>query len=126
MPTPDDDPAPARSPAAIWHEHRDARRLAYQVAPDGRAVFPPRVAQPGTGAALRWAVSAGRGEVHATTVVRRRGAAPRNLALVALDEGFRMMTEVVGMAPEEVSIGLRVRVAWRAQDGAPVFEADAR
>jgi uncharacterized OB-fold protein len=118
------------SPAAAWGEHCRARRLAYQVAPDGTAVFPPRLAQPGTGAPLRWAVSAGRGEVHATTVVRRRGEPPRNLALVTLDEGFRMMSTVVGLPPEDVAVGLRVRVAWRDEpaDGdvpVPVFESIA-
>lgn len=123
---------PASSPAAAFAEHCRARRLAYQVAPDGSAVFPPRMAEPGTGAPLRWAVSAGRGDVYATTVVRRRGEPPRNLALVTLDEGFRMMSAVVGVPPEQVAVGLRVRVAWRQQPGddqaaapVPVFEADA-
>jgi len=114
---------PPPSPAAEWAEHCAARRLAFQRAPDGTPVWPPRLAQPGTGAPLRWEVSAGRGEVYATTVVRPRGEAPRHLCLVALDEGFRMMSAVVDLAPEEVRIGLRVRVAWR-DDGVPVFEAD--
>jgi uncharacterized OB-fold protein len=118
---PADDSAP--SPAAAWAEHCRARRLAYQVAPDGTPVFPPRLAQPGTGAPLRWVASAGRGEVHATTVVRRRGEAPHNVALVELDEGFRMMSSVVGLDPQDVRIGLRVRLAWR-EDDVPVFEAD--
>ena len=67
---------PALSPAAVFADHCRRGELAYQVAPDGTAVFPPRLAQPGTGAPLRWAVSAGRGAVHATTVV----APPRRAA----------------------------------------------
>jgi uncharacterized OB-fold protein len=115
---PESDP----SPAEVFAAHCIRGELAYQVAPDGTAVFPPRLAQPGTGAPLRWAVSAGRGAVHATTVVRRRGEAPASLVLVELDEGFRMMSRVDGPAPEDVPIGLRVRVDFDGE--VPVFVPD--
>jgi uncharacterized OB-fold protein len=38
-----------------------------------------------------------------------------------------MMSAVVGTAPEDVRIGMRVRVAWRDGEDAPVpvFEVDA-
>jgi uncharacterized protein len=114
---------PAPSPAAVFAEHCRRGELAYQVAPDGTAVFPPRLAQPGTGAPLRWAVSAGRGAVHATTVVRRRDEPPGNVVLVDLDEGFRMMSRVDGLAPQDVRIGLRVVVRFDGE--LPVFVADA-
>jgi uncharacterized OB-fold protein len=85
----------------------------------GAAVFPPRLRAPGDGGELRWETSAGTGEVYATTVIRRRDREPRNLAMVELDEGFRMVTRVVGCEPEAVRIGMRVRVEF---DGAiPVF-----
>ncbi|MGZ4270064.1 MAG: Zn-ribbon domain-containing OB-fold protein [Solirubrobacteraceae bacterium] len=109
----------APSPAAVFSDHAGRGELAYQVAPDGTAVFPPRLAQPGTGAPLEWRVSAGAGTVYATTVVRRRDAEPRSLVLVDLDEGFRMMSRVEGVAPEDVAIGQRVQV--RFDDGTPVF-----
>jgi uncharacterized protein len=108
------------SPATIFAEHCARGELAYQVAPDGTPVFPPRLAQPGTGAELAWRVSAGAGAVYATTVLRRRGEEPANLALVELDEGFRMMSRVEEVAPEAVRIGMRVAVRF-AQDGVPVF-----
>ena len=112
-------PEPDPSPAEVFAAHCLRGELAYQVAPDGTAVFPPRLARPGTGEPLRWAVSAGRGTVHATTVVRRRGETPASLVLVDLDEGFRMMSRVDGPAPEDVRIGLRVRVAFDGE--VPVF-----
>jgi hypothetical protein len=108
-----------RAPAEIFAEHCRRRELAYQVDGDGRPVFRPRVGFE------EWRVSAGRGTVYATTVVRRRDAAPHNVVLVDLDEGFRMMSRVVGVAPEDVRIGARVVLAW--QDGdppVPVFEMD--
>ena len=110
-----------RSPADVYTEHCHRRELAYQVGDDGRAVFRPRV-----GPAV-WRVSAGLGTVYATTVARPRGGEAYNIVLVDLDEGFRMMSTVVGAAPQDVAIGARVRVAWRAGEGegaapVPVFE----
>lgn len=104
----------------MFAQHAGRGELAYQVAPDGSAVFPPRLAQPGTGAPLEWRVSAGTGTVYATTVVRRRDAEPRSLVLVDLDEGFRMMSRVDGVAPEDVAIGDRVRVRFDGET--PVFD----
>jgi len=48
------------------------------------------------------------GTVYATTVVRRRGEDPLNVVLVDLDEGGRVMSRVEGLAPQDVTIGLRV------------------
>jgi uncharacterized OB-fold protein len=109
------------SPAATFEAQCRARRLAFQVAPDGSAVFPPRLAAPGTGAPLQWSVSAGRGAVYAATVVRRRGEEPSSVVLVDLDEGFRMMSRVEGLAPEDVRIGLRVTARFTEDDPPLVF-----
>ncbi len=111
-----------RSPTDVYTEHCHRRELAYQVGDDGRPVFRPRV-----GPSV-WRVSAGAGTVYATTVARPRGDDEAyNIVLVDLDEGFRMMSTVVGVAPEDVVVGARVRLAWR--DGelegdapVPVFE----
>jgi hypothetical protein len=105
-----------RSPAEIYADHCRRHELAYQVDTAGRPVFRPRVGFD------EWRISSGRGTVYATTVVRPRGGEPRNLALVDLDEGFRMMSRVAGLAPEQVAVGLRVRVAW--EDDVPVFAPD--
>ncbi len=106
----------APSPAAVFAEHAERGELAYQLAPDGTAVFPPRLAQPGTGDGLEWRVSAGEGTVYSTTMIRPRGEEPRNVALVELDEGYRMLARVEA---GEVRIGVRVRV--RFDDGVAVF-----
>lgn len=53
---------------------------------------------------------------------------PYVVAIVALDEdpGIRLMTNVVGCAPEDVRIGSRVRVRFEECDGVhlPLFELD--
>jgi uncharacterized protein len=113
-----------RSPADVYAEHCRRHELAYQLDARGRPVFHPRVGHDA------WRVSEGRGEVYATSVQRPRDGAPYSVVLVDLDEGFRMMSTVIGMAPEDVRIGLRVRVAWREAPGEddtpplPVFEKD--
>ena len=105
------------TPAATYAEHCRRGELAYQVGSDGAAVFYPRLD-------LAWRVSAGLGTVHATTVVHRRDEEPYNVALIDLDEGFRMMSRVETIAPEQVRIGLRVRVRFdEAHDPPlPVFD----
>lgn len=111
----------ADSPAAQFAQACRRGELVYQWDPvAARAVFYPRVAAPATGAATEWRVSAGLGTVYATTVAHRRGEPRANLALVDLDEGFRMMSRVEGVAPQHVTIGMRVRVRFDA-DATPVF-----
>jgi uncharacterized OB-fold protein len=74
-----------------------------------QAVFYPRVLCPHCGSPdLRWAASAGRGTVYSTTAIRRREET-YNVALIDLDEGFRMMARVEGTPAEQVSIGWSVR-----------------
>jgi uncharacterized OB-fold protein len=69
---------------------------------------------------LRDEHSAGAGVVYSTTTVHAREGA-RNVVLVDLDEGFRIMSEVVGMAPDDVRIGMAVRAG--DDEGRIVFHA---
>jgi len=62
-----------------------------------------------------------RGVVYATTVVHRRGEAPYNVCLVDLEEGDRVMGRVEGLAPQDVTIGLRVQ-SRAGEDGVVVYE----
>jgi uncharacterized OB-fold protein len=101
-----------QSPYGVFLMHCRKGELAYQVsASDGKAVFYPRVAAPGTGHTdLEWRVSKGLGTVYATTVVYYKNEPPLNVALIDVDEGFRMMSRVEGIDPMQVRIGMRVKV----------------
>jgi uncharacterized OB-fold protein len=83
---------------------------AYQRCEDcAAAIHPLRVLCPACGSRrLTEERSAGRGSVYSTTTVHAR-AGSYNVALVDLDEGFRVMSEVVGIAPDDVRIGMGVR-----------------
>jgi uncharacterized OB-fold protein len=76
---------------------------------------------------VEWVNAAGTGSVYSMTVVRIQispeFSPPYTVAVVELDEGPRMLTNIVGKA---VKIGDRVRVAWRDRSDLPplpVFEA---
>lgn len=100
------------SPLQTYIEHLNKGELAYQVCTDdGSPVFYPRVIAPKTGSPnLEWRVSRGLGRVHATTVVAIQKDAPAyNVALIDMDEGFRLMSRVEDIDPYEVRIGMRVR-----------------
>ena len=62
-----------------------------------------------------------RGVVYATTVVHRRGEDPYNVCLVDLDDGARVMGRVARLAPQDVTIGLRVQ-ARIGDDGVTVYD----
>jgi hypothetical protein len=110
--------APA-SPLGTYLEYLQRGELAYQFSPDAKAaVFYPRVICPFTGNDnLQWRVSGGLGTVYATTVVYPQKGDPYNVALIDVDEGFRMMSRVEDIAPRDVRIGMRVRFRVHAADG---------
>ena len=71
--------------------------------------------------------ASGGGTVYSTSVIRRRPerGGDYNIALVDLDEGPRLMSRVEGLAPDAVTIGMRVKARIDTIDDAPllVFEA---
>lgn len=114
------------APYARYVRHLRAGELAYQFSPvAGRAVFFPRVRCPYSGQdCLQWRISAGLGTVYSASVVYPRKGEPYNVALIDLDEGFRMMSRVIG-DPMQVRIGQRVRFQAVQEEGLddpiPVF-----
>jgi uncharacterized OB-fold protein len=93
----------------------------------GRHVFYPRAVCPHcTVGELAWVEARGAGVVHSFTVVHRapaeyREEAPYVVALIDLDEGVRLMTRLVDVAPPEVSVGMPVEVAIRGEPRLPHF-----
>ena len=80
---------------------------------------------------LMWRESKGTGTVYAVSVQHRpanptmAGRVPYAVALVDLDDGIRVMSNVVNCDPESVTVGQSLHVAWEPlSDGRnlPVFE----
>jgi uncharacterized OB-fold protein len=110
-------------PDKVFQDHlREGRLMLQRCRQSGGFIFYPRVLEPGSGRAdLEWAPASGDGVVHATTVVRQRPekGGDYNVALIELAEGPRMMSRVVGLAPEAVRIGMTVKARIDEIDGTP-------
>ncbi len=111
-------PPVSEAPAAIYQDGLRHEKLLYQVcATCASTVFFPRVLCPGCGSTrLMFRESARTGTVHTVTVVAVRDADPYNIVLVDLDEGFRVMSRVEGIAPHNVHPGLRVHGRVASED----------
>lgn len=77
---------------------------------------------------LHWKAVSGRGKIASYTVVRRGISpaypAPYVVALIDLEEGPRMMSNVVGCDPEQVRVDQPVQAIfepWGAEHVLPVF-----
>jgi uncharacterized OB-fold protein len=115
-------PEPTPTGAPFWAALRE-HRLSLQYSPSaGRFVFYPRVLAPGTLADdLEWRELSGLGVVYTYTVTTRptapmwADAVPQLLAVVELDEGPRIPTELVEVTPADIRVGLRVRAVFEDQ-----------
>ncbi|WP_328483600.1 OB-fold domain-containing protein [Streptomyces sp. NBC_00377] len=114
-------PVPVPTPLSepFWAAARRGE-LVVPACPDcGLRFFVPEPACPGClSARWRYQPSAGRGTVYSVTVVHRAPGpgfdAPFALAVIDLDEGGTMLSHVDAGDPDQVVIGMRVRVDLRA------------
>jgi uncharacterized protein len=111
-------PMPVKTPvsAPFWDALAE-HRIRIQYSPSlGRYVFYPRLLAPGTLADdLEWREISGLGTLHTFTVAERpvsphfAGDVPQLLAIVQWDEGPRFSTEMTGVEPAALRVGMRVR-----------------
>jgi uncharacterized OB-fold protein len=117
-----DKPMPEATPTSepFWNGLKE-HKVRIQYSPSlGQYVFYPRVLAPGTLADdLEWREISGEGTLYTFTVADRPtappwdDALPQLLAVVELDEGPRLSTEMVNIDPAALRVGMRVK---------PVFE----
>jgi uncharacterized OB-fold protein len=114
----------------FWDAASEHRLVVPRCEKCGRHFFPPERLCPACGSDI-WsgAECAGTGSVIAFTVVHRAPspdfAVPYVVAVVRLDEGCELLTNLVPDDPDSVTVGMRVRVVFLDQpDGRalPVFE----
>jgi uncharacterized OB-fold protein len=105
--------------APFWEGCR-SRELRYQRCEAcGLSNFPPtEQCRQCLSADLSWQRSGGGGEIYSWTVVHRpvtaEFAPPYAPAIVTLDEGYQMLTNIIGVGPDSVKIGMRVEVEFHA------------
>ena len=113
-------PAPAVVPEteSFWAATGRGKLVLPECAACATIIWYPKGICPECGSLdIGWVEASGEGEVYTFTVSRRgegayRDAGPFVLAYVELDEGPRVMTNIVGCSPESVRIGLRVRAVF--------------
>ena len=116
-------PDPDRETEKFWAGLREHRLLLQRCRACGSHLsFPRAICIVCESDDLDWVEASGRGVVHAATVVHRASSAefdlevPYVVALVDLDEGVRMLTNIVGVDPADVRIGDVVQVEFHDLD----------
>ena len=111
--------------APYWEAAKSGELKYQQCNSCNEVVFTPRMHCTSCGSDdLAWKTSQGRGTVYTYSVVRQNRN-PRfavlgayTLAYVDLDEGFRMLTNIVGVddPTQDIECGMRVQVEFEQQD----------
>lgn len=109
---------------AFWAGTKE-HKLLLPTGPDGKPFWYPRALSPGSLEPHTWTESAGEGTVYTYSThfigpsKAYKGDPPHIVALVDLDEGPRMMTNLVrdeegypSLDPDAVTIGMRVKVVF--------------
>lgn len=75
---------------------------------------------------FEWREVSGRGTVYTFAIMHQRyhpawePDLPYNIAVVELEEGPRMPANVIGVANDEIAVGMAVQIAWEREGDAPV------
>ena len=130
MARPRPQPSPVTRP--FWEATAQHRFLLQRCASCQAAIFYPRTTCPTCGSSeLRFEDASGRGRVHTFSIARRAthpalsGQEPYVVAIVELDEGPRLMSNITDCNVDDVHIGMPVQVWFRQADeevGVPFFK----
>jgi uncharacterized OB-fold protein len=106
-------------PTLYWERVREIGFALPRCADCGRFHFYPRPACPWCAStSVAPASASGRGTVYSYSVVHRAPSkafadqVPYVVAIIETDEGPHLMSRIVGIAPEAVTIGLRVKAGF--------------
>jgi hypothetical protein len=129
------EPSTSRLTQPFWDATRGRKFLLQHCLGCKQVVQHPREMCPHCGGTeLSWKEASGRGTVYAASVMHKPASpmfarkVPYVVAIIELEEGGRMMSNVVGCEPSEVRVGMPVQVTWEEMsDGRsiPLFEPRA-
>jgi uncharacterized OB-fold protein len=116
----------------FWDATKQHRYLVQSCTTCGNVIAYPREVCPFcAGTALEWRPSAGTGTLYAFTVEHKlanpleEGSGPYAVGLIDLDEGSRVMSNIVNCPFEALAVGMALQVVWEPlSDGRnlPLFE----
>jgi uncharacterized OB-fold protein len=103
----------------FWDGTRDNRLMIQQCTKCDQHIFYPRIACPFCAAdEPRWVEAGGRGRIYSYTVVENNAPSafiadmPYVIAVIELDEGVRMLSNVIGCEASELDCELPVEVVF--------------
>jgi uncharacterized OB-fold protein len=112
-------PFPDDVTGAFWEATRENKLLIQQCGDCGEhQFFPQSYCRNCLGENLDWIEASGKGKVYTFTIVNRPPTArfdedvPYVVALIELEEGVRMMSNVVGINPDDVRVEMAVEVVF--------------
>ena len=112
-------PVPSSATEAFWAAAREARLVLPRCDGCGFHWFPPSLACPRCGfERYSWIPASGRGTVFSFVVYHRvyhrafKNKVPYVVAVIELEEGPRLISNVVGIAPENVRCDMPVSVVF--------------
>jgi uncharacterized protein len=118
-------PVPQVNPVAqpYWDAAREGRLVVQKCDGCGEYIFYPRQLCPRCHSQkLGWAQVSGRGSVYSYTVVKSNSPSyfladiPYVVAIIQLEEGVRMLSNVVGCDPDDVCCDMPVEVIFEKLD----------
>ena len=110
-------PRPTSLTAPFWEATREARLIAQRCLNCRAYLWTPQMAcRECLGEELEWTDLSGRGSVYTYVVVHKAAIpafkAPYTIAVVELEEGPRIFSDIIGIEPGEVRIGMEVEVEF--------------
>lgn len=112
-------PVPTPATAPYWDAAREHRLVAPRCNTCGKLFFHPQAQCPNCiSDDIGWETMSGRGTVYSCTVIRQPGhpafqhEVPYVFAIIELEEGIRMASNVVGCAPQDVHPDQKVEVVF--------------
>ncbi|HEY3116841.1 MAG TPA: Zn-ribbon domain-containing OB-fold protein [Chloroflexota bacterium] len=122
-------PTPSAVSQPFWDATKEHRLTFQRCRLCGTRVFYPRDICPGPQCfgvgTLEWEESTGKGRVYSFTISYQPAHpafaddVPYVIAIIDLDEGWRMVSNIVNIDPKEVQVGMKVEVVW--DDVTPEF-----
>ena len=119
-------PIPNEDTKPFWDSLREHKLMIQKCSQCGQFRFPPRVVCPYCMSLDSQGVEVkGKGKIYSFTVVHHaytpayRDELPYVVAIVEIEEGIRLVTNIVGCEPESVQIGMDVEITF--EDVTPEF-----
>ena len=116
------EPPVGEASEAFWEATKEQRFLVQRCDACDTAIFFPREVCPTclSSDSLTWRESTGAGTIYAASVQEKPGnpmmadKVPYVVALVELEDGIRLMSNVVNCEPYDATVGKPVKLTWEA------------